>query len=116
MNRSAVKTFGENTFASMNAAAGGSNVPVEHHYHSGVSGVEKHFAGGGLVQPTGNNNNVVPPGTPTITAQTVHLVPTDAGSSAGPSGSPQGTGSKVPSFSAIAPGGVAKEQVLGIRR
>ncbi len=116
MNRSAVKTFGENTFASMNASAGGSNVPVEHHYHSGGSGVEKHFAGGGLVQPTGNNDNVVPPGTPTITAQTVHLVPTDAGSSAGPSGSPQGTGSKVPSFSAIAPGGVAKEQVLGIRR
>ena len=105
MSKSAVKAFGANTFAAMNASGGGTNVPIERHY-----------AGGGLVQPTGNNDNVVPPGTPTIIAQTVHLVPTDTGSSAGPSGSPQGTGSKVPSFSAIAPGGVAKEQVLGIRR
>ena len=116
MSKSAVKSFGENTFASMNASAGGTNIPVEHHYHSGGSGVERHYAGGGSVQPTGNNDNVAPPGTPTVTAQTVHLVPTDAGSSGGSSGTPQGTGSKVPSFSAIAPGGIAKEQTLGIRR
>ena len=117
MSKSAVNTFGANTFASMNAAAGGTNVPVEHHYHSGGSGVEKHFAGGGSVQPSGTNDNIAPPGTPVMTAQSIQLVPTEAGSgSGGVTGAPPGTGSGVPSFSAIAWGGKPKEQTLGIRR
>ena len=117
MSKSAVSSFGENTFASMNAAAGGTNVPVEHHYHSGRSVIEKHFAGGGSVQPSGTNDNIAPPGTPVMTAQSIQLVPTDAGSGAGGvTGAPPGTGSGVPSFSAIAWGGKPKEQTLGIRR
>ena len=117
MSKSAVSSFGENTFASMNAAAGGTNVPVEHHYHSGRSVIEKHFAGGGSVQPSGTNDNIAPPGTPVMTAQSIQLVPTEAGSgSGGVTGAPPGTGSGVPSFSAIAWGGKPKEQTLGIRR
>ena len=52
-----------------------------------------------------------------MTAQSIKLVPTEAGSGAGGvTGAPPASGSGVPSFSAIAWGGVAKEQVLGIRR
>ena len=102
MSRSAVNTFGANTFASMNASGGGTNRPVE-----------KHFSGGGLVTPT---NNVTTPEPPTTKQGKIKVIqiPTQPSSSSG--GSSGGTGNKIPRFSAIASGGTAKEQTLGIRR
>ena len=102
MSRSAVNTFGANTFASMNASGGGTNRPVE-----------KHFSGGGLVTPT---NNVTTPEPPTTKQGKIKVIqiPTQPSSSSG--GSSGSSGNKIPQFSAIASGGTAKEQVLGIRR
>ena len=104
MSKSAVKTFGSNTFAAMNASGGGTNIPTEHH-----------FAGGGLVQPTGNNR-VSPPGTP-ISVGGVEIIPApfNVDESGAVSGA-QGSGSNVPSFGVVAWGGEPKEHVLGIRR
>ena len=104
MSKSAVNTFGANTFAAMNASGGGTNIPTEHH-----------FAGGGLVQPTGNNR-VSPPGTP-ISVGGIEIIPApfNVGESGAVSG-PQGSGSNVPSFGVVAWGGEPKEHVLGIRR
>ena len=105
MTKSAVSTFGVDTFSAMNASGGGTNRPVEYH-----------FKGGGLVQPSSDgNDSISPPGTPNIMADKIEVVPvpSDTGGTAGAS---PGSGSGIPQFSVFGPGGIAKEQVLGIRR
>ena len=102
MSRSAVNTFGANTFASMNASGGGTNRPVE-----------KHFSGGGLVTPTKNITTPEPPTTKKGKIKVIQIPTPPSSSSGGSSGS---TGNKIPRFSAIVGGGIAKEQTLGIRR
>ena len=105
MTKSAVSTFGVDTFSAMNASGGGTNRPVEYH-----------FKGGGLVQPSsGGNDSISPPGTPNIMADKIEVIPVPA-DTGGTAGAPPGSGGGVPQFSVFGPGGIAKEQVLGIRR
>lgn len=104
MSKSAVNTFGADTFSAMNASGGGTNVPVEYH-----------FKGGGLVQPAKQSENISPPDAPIFTAQSIQIVPVEMdGGTDGAPGSLQN--SKIPNFGVFAPGGIAKEQTLGIRR
>ena len=105
MTKSAVSTFGVDTFSAMNASGGGTNRPVEYH-----------FKGGGLVQPSSDgNDSISPPGTPNIMADKIEVIPVPA-DTGGTAGAPPGSGGGVPQFSVFGPGGIAKEQVLGIRR
>jgi len=103
MSRSAVNTFGKNTFEAMNASGGGTNIPVE-----------KHFAGGGMV--TSSSSKVSPPPPPGVRAK-IEVVPMPIPAAAPSSvGVPEETGSKIPPFSVRASGGGNKEKTLGIRR
>ncbi len=102
MSRSAVNTFGKNTFEAMNASGGGTNIPVE-----------KHFAGGGMVT---SSSKVSPPPPPGVRAK-IEVVPMPIPAAAPSSvGVPEETGSKIPPFSVRASGGGNKEKTLGIRR
>ncbi len=104
MSKSAVKTFGANTFAAMNASGGGTNIPVE-----------KHFAGGGMVTSASSMSKTPPPPPGSKSKVEVIPVPISQGQSSVP-GVPEETGSGIPSFSVRAGGGGNKEKTLGIRR
>jgi len=116
MSRSAVNTFGANTFAAMNSSGGGTNVPVERHYESGgyVEPVERYYQGGGYVAPPSSNERMVPPSQPK--KGRIKVVPMPLPSSGGGGGVSAPTVKKIPPFSVSPGGGTHKEQVLGIRR
>jgi len=105
MSKSAVKAFGANTFAAMNASGGGTNVPLERHY-----------AGGGFVAPPSSNERMNPPSPPSSKGSRVKVVPiTVPSGGGGPSGGAP-VGKTIPPFSVRTGGGTNKEEVLGIRR
>ena len=138
MSRDAVKAFGENTFASMNIAGGGTNNPVGNKYFvGGLVKKAKEVAGKGLeiagnvMDPLGIGEKLVsgvkkvvaekqlskaPPPPPTDPNSKVEIDVPPAQGGAGVGGGSDSSGRGLPSFSAAAWGGKPKEHTLGIRR
>ena len=102
MNRSAVKRFGSNTLAAMNRAGGGTNNPTGN----------KYFVGG-LVRKV---RDVFTPGPPVKRQGKIKVIPIPSPGAGGDNLDTVSRGKDVPYFRVSPGGGIAKEQVLGIRR
>ena len=102
MNRSAVKRFGSNTLAAMNRAGGGTNNPTGN----------KYFVGG-LVRKV---RDVFTPGPPVRKQGKIKVIPVPSPDAGGDNLDTVSRGKDIPYFKVSPGGGIAKEQVLGIRR
>jgi len=102
MNKSAVKRFGSNTLAAMNRAGGGTNNPTGN----------KYFVGG-LVRKV---RDVFTPGPPVRKQGKIKVIPVPSPDAGGDNLDTVSRGKDIPYFKVSPGGGIAKEQVLGIRR